>query len=285
MRRQPKPDHPRSYPVLRDPAQGYGPDASALGEVLRAWLVSGGETDFFVSDDPPINPAHSGIQLVTSHYIPAGYMGVLKQLRVAPFMPAVLQDPWRAGDALNWYSTATSDGNYLPRPNGMDGLWRAPFGWEAYRNGVAAPKPQWHWTLRLIQGDIRPQQRAFDPADPSTWYLTPDVAVPISAYPSGIPGVVAGPNWGYQRMQVLPEAPLHSHLIVGENTTIALFVQWRQDGLNPQSVSWTLADGNAYERYGDGTVPILPSFGQMHGYMQPLQSHAAEENAIVGWGG
>lgn len=284
MYRQPKPVIPSADPAASHVYQGYGPDAAALGDVIRAWVVSGGETDFFLGDGPPVfNPAHDGVQLVTSHYVPFGFIGVIKQIRVAPFMPAILQDPWRAGDNLNWYSSASSDANYTPRPNGTNGLWRAPFGWEAYRDEVNAAKPRWHWSLRFIQGDIRPRQPVFDPLDPSTWYLTPDVAVPVSAYPSGIPGAVAGPEWGRQRVQALPESPLHSHLVVGEDTTIALFARWTQPAVVPYSVTW--ADGHVFTQYDSGTVPILPSFGQLHGYMQPTQSHSAEENATVGWGG
>lgn len=284
MQRRPTAHTPRAFPAAQQAQSGYGPDASALGEVIRAWVVSGGETDFFLADGPPsFNPAHEGVQLVAAMHIPPGFLGVLKQLRVGPYMPAVLQDPWRAGDDLNWYTSASGTATYTPRPNGTNGLWRAPFGWEAYRDAVDDPKPSWHWSLRLIQGDIRARQQPFDPTDPTTWYLTPDVAVPASAYPSGIPGVVAGPQWGRQRMQVLPEAPLHSHLIVDEDTTIALFARWQQDVVTPHSA--TFADGTVITTYDSGTVPILPSFGQMHGYMQPLQSHPAERNATVGWGG
>jgi hypothetical protein len=259
-----------------------------LGDVLEPFLVSGGATFFIVTEAPAVvfDARPAGIQLVCSVYVPNGKVGFLKQLRVAPFMPTQLVDPWHTsgiGNTVNSWREFDADGLGPVRPGGQNGVWEAPFGWESYFDSLNCGEqpPQWTWQLRLVKGNIANDRRAFDLTDPATWYLVPDIAVPRApAYDGGIPGAAPSGFWGAQRMQVIQGDELDTHVIVPEDTTLCLFTQWTQQEFQPLS-----NDGETVTEYGPAVFPLLPSFGQLHGYMQSAQAESAILNAKYGWGG
>jgi hypothetical protein len=283
---------------IEPPKGGRGgpPNASTEADVIRPFLVSGGITWY-----PPIaegfDPGPDAVQLVTYVYVPPGNVGFLKQVRVAPYIPSVLADPWwtsgAANGAASWVEMDSASSFGAMRPSAQHGLWRTPFGWEAYidfDDETDLTPPVWSWSLRLVRGNALANRNPnnilpFNPADPQSWYLYPNLAVPASAYAAGIPGDSPGPQFSEQRMQVLPEAPLHTHLLIPQNTTLCLFTKWSQQAIRPMA-----RDANGRIIVSENTVlPLLPSFGQLHGYVQSLDSKqqpaASLENARHGWGG
>jgi hypothetical protein len=271
--------------------RGGPPNASTEADTLEPFLVSGGITWY-----PPIaegfNPGPDGAQLVTYVFVPPGKVGFLKQLRCAPFKPAVLGDPWwtsgAAGGAATWVEMDSSSAIGARRPGAQHGLWETPFGWESYVDFDEEPigvLPQWSWSLRMIKGNALQNRNPnnitpFTPTDPQTWYLYPNLAVPASTYAAGIPGDSPGPQWSEQRLQVLPDAPLQTHVMIPQNTTLCLFTRWTQQMVTPMA-----RDVNGRIIVGSAVFPLLPSFGQLHGYMQSLSTPASLANARHGWGG
>jgi hypothetical protein len=228
------------------------------------------------------------VQLVRSLYVPFGKTGFLKQLRVAPFMPPVFVDPWETSGVNNTLTTwRIFPGTSPTRPGGRNGVWETPFGWESYFNSAdpASFPPQWTWQLRLLQGniaDIRRTRPPFSVADPLSWYLVENIAVPLSAYPGGLPGAAPSGFWTPERMQVIQGDELTTHVIVPQNTTLCLFTSWLQGTVQPQAG----ADGEDPDiNYGAPEYPLLPSFGQLHGYVQSADRDSSTENARYGWGG
>jgi hypothetical protein len=169
-------------------------------------------------------------------------------------------------------------------------VWETPFGWESYFDSavIDAFPPSWVWHLRGVRGDISNRTALslpdFAPADPNSWTLVPNVPVPVSAYQTGIPGEQLGKTWGPQRMQVLQGDELSTHVLVPEDTTVCLFAQWRQGLFRPAAVVPS-GEGQTAVQYGPDVFPLLPSFGQLHGYLQATSDMAAYENAHYGWGG
>lgn len=288
MRRRPVRDPLGTPPRAEKPAPLQ---ATGIGDAQEAWLVSGGYT-YFPLFGEGFSGAPDGVQLICHQYVPKGFVGWLKQLRVAPFMPSVLANPWTssgaAGGAASW-ALMGQDG-----PSGQNGVWTTPFGWENYFDPNVFPivQPQWRWALTLVQGDVA-KLRAntanippFSLADPQSWVFLPNIPVPALAYPSGLPGAAPGKIIGAQRMQVLQGDELTAHVQVPENTSLCLWARWTQTFYNPVA-----ADQNGQINYypGFSVFPIGPSFGQMLGYMQALTSQqqpaASVVNARHGWGG
>lgn len=288
MRRRPTVERPNTVPAAAQLPPGQLPPNWA-GDTLEPFLVSGGATFFIETNAPPtpFQPAAAGVQLVCSVYVPFGKLGFLKQIRVAPFMPTELADPWETrgiivDDVFSWRDFDSVAAGPI-RPGGTHGVWTTPFGWESYFDAIACGEqpPQWTWQLRLVRGDINKDRAAFSLLDPATWYLVPNLAVPLLAYASGIPGAAPSGYWGPQRMQVLQGDALDTHVIVPENTTLCLFTQWTQNAFQPRAN----VDGVPRVTYGPEVFPLLPSFGQLHGYVQANDRPCAQNNAMYGWGG
>lgn len=289
MRRHPSLTRKTSGPLQPQPPPGPTPP-NWEGDALEPFLVSGGATFFIRTAAPPtpFDPAPAGVQLCCSVYIPRGKIGFLKQLRVAPFMPTQLVDPWETTGFLNEVATwrgFDASGAGPVRPGGRNGVWTTPFGWESYFDSLDCGEqpPQWTWQLRLVKGDIKKTRPTFSLLDPATWYLVPDIAVPLDAYSSGIPGAAPSGFWGPQRMQVIQGDELDTHVIVPEDTTLCLFTQWTQEEFQPIALS--VGIDTFAQPYGEPVFPLLPSFGQLHGYMQAATRDASYWNAVQGWGG
>lgn len=291
MRRRPQHD---SFEV--GPHETVGPNrppsASFEGDVIIPFLVSGGVTFFAVTDGPPVFDARmAGVQLCTHLYVPKGHVAFVKELRCAPFIPPELADPFNS-NGVNPLAAAPNnviaswrsfDGDPAPRAAGTNGVWTTPFGWESYWDDGSTLIPHWEWFLRLIPGDPIAARPPFSFTDASTWFLQPNIPVPLTAYPM-IPGQQPSGFFGPQRMQVLQGDKLSSHILVPENTTIALFTKWQQSAWAPR-VEWRDAEGDGEGDYGPAVFPLLPSFGQLHGYLQSMSAEPSTENARYGWGG
>ena len=278
------------------------PPPNNRGDKIDAFLASGGMTLFLVDDsgDPGFDPRGRGVQLVTYVYVPYGQMGFLKELRVAPFIPPVFADPWNSSgfgppDMLSpgwrtWDNTPVPGIPTVPRAAATNGVWTTPMGWESYfDDGERAPI--WKWHLRLIDGNIDDLRNnatnlpPFSPFNPLSWQFVSNIPVPFRAYAGGIPGRAPSRAWGPQRMQVLQSDKLSTHVVVPENTTLALFTEWEQSPCTPTAQTFTTPT-TTDQQYAEPEYPLLPSFGQLHGYMQGIaDAEAVTENALFGWGG
>jgi hypothetical protein len=273
---------------------GGPPIATELGDAQEAWLVSGGWVFHpFYGEGFTTGPA--GYQLLCYQYVPAGFVGWVKQLRVAPYMPSVLAQPWvtsgAVGGAASWVGFDASLGDLYDRPAGQNGVWTTPFGWEGYFDAqdLAAFPPQWRWQMTLVQGDvarIRAQLPPYSVGDPQSWQFVPNIPVPAAAYPQGLPGTAPGKVIGAQRMQVIQSDELTHHVMVPQDTSVCLWARWTQGLYTPRG-----QDQNGSIVYGSPLYPVGPSFGQLSGYMQALSSlyidkpTASVQNARFGWGG
>lgn len=291
MRRQPPTIkiNPRDRPAEWGPDQQ--PQPGYVGDVVSPFLQTGGATFYLTSVAPPFDARPDGVQLLASVFVPEGWVGFVKEIRVAPGMPPELADPWEVQggwpnppiEATLW---RTWDAAPTVRVAGTHGIWQTPFGWESYYDDGEAP-PSWTWHLRLIPGDVLGQRAglpAFSVADPTTWFFVPNVPVPNAGYPTGIPGSPPSGQWPQQRMQVLQGDKLSTHVFAPENTTIALFARWTQAQHSPWSHQ-EFGEGTQTDFYGPPVYPIQPSFGSLHGYMQAAGGQAARENALYGWEG
>lgn len=282
---------------LRDPlgtppnqAKPIPLQASGIGDAQEAWLVSGGYS-YYPAFGEGFNAAPDGAALLCFQYIPKGNVGWLKQLRCAPTMPSQLAQPWVTSGAVAGQASWVGFG-VEPRAAGQNGVWTTPFGWEAYFDLNVFPYvlPQWRWRLTLIQGDVAALRSnpenvpRFNVLDPSSWWYLPNIPVPATAYPAGIPGTAPGRIIGPQRMQVLQGDELTWHVMIPENTSLCLWAEWSQVAVPVQG-----QDQNGLITYSEPVFPIGPSFGQLSGYMQSLtsvqQPAASVVNARHGWGG
>jgi hypothetical protein len=282
-------DPPPQHGLLRTPPSPY------LGDIIEPFLACGGATFFIVATElTPFDPRPAGVQLVAFMYVPQGWVGFVKEIRIAPFIPPVFADPWETAGVnppgnTSWRNfSAVLDPE--PRAAGTHGVWTTPFGWESYFDitVVDAFPPEWRWHLRMVRGDITNRSALnlppFSIADATSWFLVPNVAVPASAYLGGIPGNQPGKTWGPQRMQVLQGDKLSTHVLIPGDHTICLFAEWRQQTFRP-SATEPAGEGESSIIYGDATFPLLPSFGQLHGYLQAADREPSLENALFGWGG
>lgn len=260
-----------------------------LGDAMRWWLVSGGATSFLIEEDEGVDfdPIPNGVQLVCSMYVPPGQSGWLKQIRVAPYCPPQLANPWQGWPA-HWQSfqqvVVVSAAAQTIRATAQAGVYTTPMGWESYFDQASAILPSWQWCLKLLPGTIDKARSAFGAAgpfsfaDPKTWYLTEGIAVPASAYPGGLPFSSPGQHMPPQRMQVIQADELDLHVLIPEDNTLLLFAYWQQD-----TVATYSTDIGGTAAVGPRIPPLLPTFGQMSGYMQVSSSEPAQENATKGW--
>jgi hypothetical protein len=256
---------------------------------LKPFLVSGGRTIYVLQDGPPtFDPRAGAVQLLASVYVNKGEIGFLKSLRVAPYMPAVFSTDPISNDVLRWRTQDASLGEHLNRPPATGGLWETPAGWEGYYNALdlEAKPPRWTWQLRIFQGSIdelrltRRNVPPFNPGDPTSWFLVPDIPVPAGTYRAGLPGKAVGFPFPGQRFQLLPGDGLLLHIPIPEDSTLCLFAEWTQTAIP------------AYARTTGGTMlidgerqyyPLLPSFGQLAGYSLPKNEPTAIELSKAGW--
>jgi hypothetical protein len=265
---------------------------------VQPFFASGGMSYWITFEQDQFFPNRDGVQLVAFSYVPDGRQGFVKELRIAPYCPSPLCDPWStsgtAGYGASWRQWQRSDPNELGDLPFMGDLWRAPMGWEAAFDDFSDPLPTWTWALRFLQGDLRKLRGQgqlnippFATGNPQSWFLVPSIPVPSSAYPAGLPGQSAGPQWDQQRMQILPTDKVSMHVPVPPNTTVMLFAQWSQSDVQP--LGGDAAGVLPYvpsSQFFEGRVPpIGPSVGSLLGYTQALSAKAARDNLEHGWGG
>jgi hypothetical protein len=276
-----------------------GPDAYAaraaetsrrpedVGNAIEPFLASGGATAFIVQPGgeggPAFDPRPAGAQLVCSQYIPAGKAGWIKQLRCAPYCPPELSNPWQGWPATwqTFQTVGNVDGNRAPA---QGGVYTTPMGWESYFDAGTTQLAQWHWWLATLPGTLAKAREgahvgAFTLADPSTWWLLEGGAVPASVYDGGYPGSALEGSLPRQRMQVLQGDALDWHVAIPEDTTVMLWASWTQSDVAPRA---TDASG-VPSVVGPRIYPLLPSFGQLCGYMQRANDPRSLDNARNGW--
>lgn len=289
MNRRPRPVPP-SPPRAPEGRSIQDEIVTSSSDVIRPWLVNGAQTYFL--QEQGFDPRPAGVQLICYVYIPRGQIGFLKSVRVAPYMPPVFSDPFLGWDA-HWREQPSAAADGVPlRPGAQFGLWETPAAWEGYGEiddlTEYTPACTWYWHLRAFKGtisDLRRSRRNFGPFDitnATTWFLVDEIAVPAAAYAGGrLPGNPPFAAYERQKIQVLPKDPLMLHVPIAEDMTLCLFA------------SWTQTEQPAYARNELGRVrytpdqvgyyPILPSFGQLAGYMQPADRPASLRNAAYGW--
>lgn len=299
----------RNWPSVRRlrrlrPLESLGPDqpptAGDEANTVVPFLQCGGAT-YFLAAEAGFDPRPDGVQLLVAMHVPRGKVAFVKEIRVAPFIPPELSDPWNTQGAapdpptdfvVNLWRFWTSDPALTVRAAGTHGVWTTPFGWESYFFGEDLP-PSWTWHLRLLPGNWQEVARRvtggapFSPAVPASWYLQPNVAVPVPGGPyasAGMPGQAPSGFWPNQRMQILQSDKLTTHVLVPEDTSLLLFARWTQAEFSPESFH-AAGEGSNQGFYGENVYPLLPSFGQLHGYVQAADREASRENARHGWQG
>lgn len=294
MRRWPQRE-PTLTPKKIGPARKL---ADNLPDPIEPWLDSGG-LGYYVAFPEPFVPQEGATQLLAYCYIPAGFQAFVKQLHVGPFAPSVLTHPWTTSGVVNgmgsWQDFEDTAGlAFQQRAPEVAGYYRTPFAWESFFQGQDTP-PAWRWSLRMSQGDAitdRAKQDPFDTADKSSWRWIPNIPVPTDpAYLGGLPGRSVGPRFDAQRMQVVPEHALDVHIPIPENTTVSLWAQWTQNRIENGAFGYDL--NGRIEYSDDFFYPLLPSYGQLVGYMQSLNAPAHDRdelnavalNLLFGWGG
>lgn len=263
--------------------------SSSDAESITPFLVSGGQTYFTVAEGPPIfDPRPTGVQLVCSVFVPRGRTGILKQLRVAPFVAPPFADPWHGGEVRWWREMESVNLQGDPIRAGCQlGVLETPIGYESYGavDGQELLIPQWRWILKIIDGNIDDLRRSrtniplFNITDTTSWFLVPNIPVPAAAYSAGIPGRAPGSPWGPQRVQVLQGDQLDLNIPIAEHSTLALFTTWTQEPVR----SWARDKAGRKKITPDEYYPILPSFGQLLGYTQPADRESTLRNAVHGW--
>lgn len=272
--------------------------ADQSAHAIEPFFSAGGQPYWITDASESFFPDQHGVQLLATVYVPKGRMGFLKELRVAPYCPSPLCDPWTSSGVSNYLASwrwwnRSDPGNEGPLPQ-MGDLWRMPMGWEAAWDSQSAQLPLWTWSLRFLQGDVSKLRNQgqlnippFSTAIPASWYLAPNVPVPATAYPAGLPGAAVGPQWDSQRLQILPTDKTQVHVPIPQDTTLCLFAQWSQDSVAPYGFNHNGPVAYAAANIeGEGRVPpIGPSMGSLLGYMQALNADATKENLELGWGG
>ena len=291
MRRRPAAKKmPRGAKALDLAQPRQAPPAStpqSQGDAISSFLVQGGQP-FFRTDFSTSDPAVAGVQLLGSQFVPRGFTAWIKRLAAAPYCPPALIDPWSGWPAnFEAFEALPAFGLPFARGAARAGLWRTPFGWESYIYSGTEARPSWRWALTLIPGDIAAQRARllvppFDPTVPASWYLVPDIAVPASTYPQGLPGRAVPGYVASQRAQVLPDDGFVTHIQIPENNTVCLWAYWTQSSLALRDYAPT---GIQLPWPGLEVRPLLASFGMLHGYMQATDRVSAQQNAAFGWGG
>lgn len=255
------------------------------GDLLQPFLQSGGQP-FILQNFSAGSAETAGVQLLCEQFIPRGFTGWIKRLAVAPFMPPALYDPWAGWPAnYEYFLPLVPQGLGASRGSARAGLWSTPFGWESYVSEGTEIVPSWRWQLTIWPGDLKSQRARkgippFSVTDPASWLYVPNVAVPASTYPGGIPGKSLPGVLGPQRAQILPGDGFVTHIMVPENSTLLLWAWWQQS-----SVSLRTASPNGPDLLGTSFMPLGASFGMVHGYMQATDRAASNQNARFGWGG
>lgn len=312
MRRKPQAHYPdvRRPMDLASPQQPAPPTTPASqGDAIEPFLVAGGETFYRTGWAIPDNgapPELGAVQLLAFQYVPKGRAAWVKSITVAPCVPPVLADPWRGWpNTFNYFAPFVGQFGTPTRAAAQAGLWETPLAWEGYYNPPGENgfrRPRWTWQLSILEGDLKYQRSLknlgpFDPLDPATWYLVPDIAVPRVVYGAigispqtvgTIPGRQIPGYIGPQRFQRTPDNSLPCHFQVPENSTVCLWATWDQFPYDPLA-----ANGGAALPVGpipgvspENLVwPLLPSVGSLAGYMQAAGRTASAENAAHGWGG
>ncbi len=281
MRRSPEHIRHPTNPVAAVPLRrGSGKQRPTdQGARIRPFLVDGGLTSWF--GIPYAEPAEAdGIQLLASFYVPKGMVGFVKTIKACPYKPSILRGAVNNQLVPNIGAMNITQNN----PDGDDGFWRTPMGWEGYE-AVDGSVPSWRWHLRLVSGDIAAIREglnipAFNFGDPLSWYLVPNIPVPASGYPSGIPGSTVGAQWGPQRIQRFGAEDGEVHVPVLGGNTVCLFAEWSQGAYQPIFQSTT---GAGLLSLPQLVLALGPSFGQLGGYTQPQNSKAGRDNAVDGW--
>jgi hypothetical protein len=284
MKRRPSTDpEQRVKPgALHEPLRPERPED--LGDAIEPFLCSGGASAFFFSSVPTFDPRGDGVQLLAAQWVPEGRTAWIKQIRVAPYCPPELAAPWQGwpGTWQDFQPVGPVDNVRAPA---QGGVYTTPMGWESYFDLGTEVLPQWEWWLATIPGTLAAARAnagagAFSLADPSSWYLALNTPVPASAYAGGFPGSAITGFIAPQRMQVLQGDAINWHVNVPEKKTILLFAKWSQSAMVPPARN---AAGSMI--VGPSIYPLLPSFGQMVGYLQAASTGTAQQNARYGWGG
>jgi hypothetical protein len=270
-------------------------EASRIVHGVQPMFASGGMSYWF-SDAGGAGyfPQAAGTQLVTSLYVPKGRQGFLKEIRIAPYCPAPLCDPWTTSGmtGASWRAWNRETDGPEGEQFAMGALWETPMGWEAAFDNISSILPKWRWILRFFQGNVTILRGQgflnippFDVGDPESWYLVPSIPVPSAAYAAGLPGSSVGPSWDEQRMQILPRDKISFHVPVPQDTTVLLFAQWTQDYVMAAGQMQPPTPGNPEVQVWGKTFPIGPSIGSLLGYTQASGSSGARDNLENGWGG
>jgi hypothetical protein len=302
MRRRPIANYidPRAPKSLASPPAVNVPTVpTSQGDAIEPFITGGGTTFYPTgypddSESGEYPPEPGGVQLVCSQYVPPGRAAWIKQIEIAPCVPPILADPWRGwAGAFNFFEAGADPWGSAQRAASQAGLWETPLAWEGYFDAaLPVSRPVWRWSLTLFPGNVAAERKrrnvgAFDPTDPTTWYLAPDMPVPIQTYGGSLPGAAVQGYVGAQRFQAVPGCPLPVHILCPENSTICLWARWTQQTLNPilaYGANGPLQPWEPSAAVG-AVYPILPSIGRMVGYMQAMSRPAAAENAAYGWGG
>jgi len=319
MHRQPiKRSHARAVPGPRPGRDDAQAAALYRKSAVEPWMVSGGSSWFvpeFTSEFFDVRAA--GVQMICSVYIPKGSVGFLKQIRVAPFRPAVFNPGFyttiggtvEAPNLLygQWigFNPQSAPSDFPTRPSGV---WETPFAWENYYNSYdrESVPPAWRWYLRIIPGNIDelrshktnlpdpasiPFTEPLTPGYLDSWYLVPDVAVPDEVYKAGLPGSPIATPFDGQRVQVIQSDQLSAHLPIPENSTLCLFARWQQQPIEAVFAGVLASNEGGIElekrlNYTETKYyPLLPSFGSLLGYSQSSHLLPGKMNAEYGWHG
>jgi hypothetical protein len=270
--------------------------ADARGDRVRPFAVSGGQALYFppgTFEGASVVVQEAGAQLLCSHYVGQGLVGFVKIIKACPYKPSILHNS-QYTEAVPLDAAFIAPGR--PGPDSDNGWWSTPMGWEAYFQVPPINSffpPRWEWRLQLIPGqlsEIRTAQNmpAFSFLDPNSWALIPNLTVPLSTYQSGFPGSGPPGDWGAQRMQWFGMESGEVHVVIPEDTTVALFATWTQGLYSP---GYQATDGAGFSGLANNPLNndareiyvLGPSFGQLIGYEQPNIRDAARRNAVYGW--
>lgn len=284
MKRRPSTDREQRVRAgaLHEPLRPARPED--LGDTIEPFLASGGLTTFLDFPESGFDARSDGVQLIATQWVPEGRTAWIKQIRVAPYCPPELSAPWQ-GWPGTWQDFQAAGLAGIVRAPAQTGVYTTPMGWESYFDGSTEVLPHWEWWLATIPTTLEVARAnagagPFSVLDPKSWYLLPNIPVPASVYAGGFPGSAIPGFLKPQRMQVLQGDAINWHVNVPEKKTILLFAKWRQSTVEPRA-----RNELGPVLVGPAIAPLLPSFGQLVGYLQAASTGAAQENGLFGWGG